>query len=148
MIQKLANARNAKRISKFLNENSNAKQFIQNRNGIKRRVLAEPKTSIKDIIADIKKDIKSSQNQGIKANANALRANYTNNAIAKNVINLESFSDNKVSNSVILFSSLVGKARHSQDDTSKCQASQSYPRTRTPALKSWSRPRTYFLRRC
>merc|ERR1712100_537056 len=47
MIQKLANARDAKRIE----------------------------------------DIKSSQNQGIKANANALRANYTNNAIAKNVIN-------------------------------------------------------------
>ena len=90
MIQKLANARNAKRIeeiSKFLNENSNAKQFIQNRNGIKRRVLAEPKTSIKDIISDIKKDIKGSQNQGIKANANALRANYTNNANAKTVIN-------------------------------------------------------------
>ena len=83
MIQKLANARDAKRIeeiNKFLNENSNAKKFIQNRNGIKRRVLAEPKTSIKDIIADIKKDIKSSQNQGIKANANALRANYTGNA--------------------------------------------------------------------
>merc|ERR1712057_41159 len=61
MIQKLANARDAKRIeeiNKFLNENSNAKKFIQNRNGIKRRVLAEPKTSIKDIITDIKKDIK------------------------------------------------------------------------------------------
>ena len=83
MIQKLARDRDAKRIeeiNKFLNENSNAKKFIQNRNGIKRRVLAEPKTSIKDIIADIKKDIKSSQNQGIKANANALRANYTGNA--------------------------------------------------------------------
>ena len=83
MIQKLANTRDAKRIeeiNKFLNENSNAKKFIQNRNGIKRRVLAEPKTSIKDIITDIKKDIKSSQNQGIKANANALRANYTGNA--------------------------------------------------------------------
>ena len=90
MIQKLANARNAKRIeeiSKFLNENSNAKQFIKNSDGIKRRVLAEPKTSIKDIISDIKKDIKGSQNQGIKANANALRANYTDNANAKTVIN-------------------------------------------------------------
>ena len=90
MIQKLANARNAKRIeeiSKFLNENSNAKQFIKNIDGIKRRVLAEPKTSIKDIISDIKKDIKGSQNQGIKANANALRANYTDNANAKTVIN-------------------------------------------------------------
>ena len=90
MIQKLANARDAKRIeeiNKFLNEDSNVKKFIQNRNGIKRRVLAEPKTSIKDIIFDIKKDIKSSQNQGIKANANALRANYTDNANAKTVIN-------------------------------------------------------------
>ena len=90
MIQKLANARNAKRIeeiSKFLNENSNAKQFIKNIDGIKRRVLAEPKTSIKDIISEIKKDIKGSQNQGIKANANALRANYTDNANAKTVIN-------------------------------------------------------------